>query len=148
MFSWLAKRMLTRNMARIREGDYGPTLRLDAKDVKFRFPGDSSWATELQGKDELERWLQRFVDVGLQIYPDEVVAQGPPWNTTICVRGTDHLDSPEGERVYENRYVIWGHMKWGLLKDYEVYEDTQKTLALDEYLRTRASQPVAATEPS
>jgi hypothetical protein len=50
-----------------------------------RFPGDSSWATELQGKHELERWLQRFVRVGLQIYPDEAVAKGPPWNTKVCV---------------------------------------------------------------
>ena len=117
MRSWIAKKVLSRNMARIRAGDTGPTLRLDARDVCFRFPGDSSWATELQGKDELSRWLDRFVDAGLQIYPDEVVVKGPPWNTTLCVRGTDHLDAPDGTRVYENRYVIWGHLRWGLLKD-------------------------------
>lgn len=134
MRSWLAKRILSRNMARLRAGDYRPLLRLYAKDVHFRFPGDSSWATELQGKAELERWLQRFVDVGLQIFPDEVVVKGPPWNMTLCVRGTDHLTTPEGERLYENRYVIWGHMSWGLVKEYEVYEDTQRTTALDEYL--------------
>jgi ketosteroid isomerase-like protein len=140
MLSWLAKRILSRNMARIRAGDYRPTLRLDAKDVRFRFPGDSSWSTELQGKDELERWLQRFVQAGIQIFPDEVVVKGPPWNTTLCVRGTDHLDTPEGERIYENRYVIWGRMSWGLLKEYEVYEDTQKSAALDEYLAGRERQ--------
>ena len=138
MRSWLAKKILARNMARIRAGDPGPSLRLDAKDIRFRFPGDSSWATELQGKDELARWLQKFVDAGLQIYADEVVVKGPPWNTTLCVRGTDHLDAPDGTRVYENRYVIWGHMKWGLLKDYEVYEDTTQTAALDGYLATRS----------
>ena len=124
-------------MTRIRAGDIEPTLRLDAKDVRFRFPGESSWATELQGKDELRRWLEKFVDAGLQIYPDEVVVKGWPWNTTLCVRGTDHLDAPDGARVYENRYVIWGHMKWGLLKDYEVYEDTTRTAALDDYLVER-----------
>jgi hypothetical protein len=56
-------------------------------------PGDSSWATEIEGKEK-----------------------------------------PAGERVYENRYVIWGHISWGLLRDYEVYEDTQKSKALDDYL--------------
>ena len=137
MRSWIAKKILSRNMTRIRAGDIEPTLRLDAKDVRFRFPGDSSWATELQGKDELRRWLEKFVDAGLQIYPDEVVVKGWPWNTTLCVRGTDHLDAPDGTRVYENRYVIWGHMKWGLLKDYEVYEDTTRTAALDDYLAER-----------
>jgi hypothetical protein len=110
MLSWLAKKMIARNMAKLREGDPGPTLRLDAQDIRFSFPGDSSWATELQGRDRLETWLQRFVDVGLQIYADEVVLKGFPWSQTICVRGHDHLDSPEGERVYENRYVIWGRI--------------------------------------
>lgn len=134
MLSWLAKRMISRNMAKAREGDIGPTLRMDAKDVRFRFPGNSSWATELEGKDKLEPWLQRFADVGIQIYPDEVILKGFPWKQTICIRGYDYLDSPAGERIYENRYVIWGRISWGLLREYEVYEDTQKAKALDEYL--------------
>jgi hypothetical protein len=134
MLSWLGKKLIAHNMAKAREGDIGPTLRMDAADVRFRFPGNSSWATELQGKDKLEEWLQRFADVGLQIYPDEVVLKGFPWKQTICVRGYDFLDSPDGERVYENRYVICGRISWGLLREYEVYEDTQKTEALDEYL--------------
>jgi len=57
-------------MARLREGDYRPLLRLDARDIRFRFPGDSSWATEIDNRDDLERWLQRFVATGLKIYPD------------------------------------------------------------------------------
>jgi hypothetical protein len=134
MLSWLAKRMIARNMARAREGDIEPTLKMDAEDVKFRFPGDSSWGTELEGKEKLELWLRRFADVGIQIFPDEVVLQGFPWKQTICIRGTDYLDAPDGERVYENRYVIWGRISWGLLREYEVYEDTQKSKALDDYL--------------
>jgi len=134
MLSWLAKKMIARNMARASAGDIGPTLKMDADDVRFRFPGDSSWATELQGKEQLEKWLRRFAATGLQISPDEVVLKGFPWKQTICIRGTDHLDTPEGKRVYENRYVIWGHLSWGLLRDYEVYEDTQKSKALDDYL--------------
>jgi ketosteroid isomerase-like protein len=134
MLSWLAKKMISRNMTQARAGDIGPTLRLDAEDVRFRFPGDSSWATELEGKAELEPWLRRFAEVGIQIYPDEVVLKGFPWNQTICIRGHDFLDSPEGERVYENRYVIWGRIAWGLLREYEVYEDTQKSKELDAYL--------------
>lgn len=30
--------------------------------------------------------------------------------------------------------MIWGHISWGLLRDYEVYEDTQKSKQLDENL--------------
>ncbi len=142
MRSWLAKQLLTRNLARLRRGDYGPLLRLDAPDVRFRFPGDSSWAAELLGRDALERWLQRFVESGIQIFADEVVVIGPPWRMTMCVRGTDHLDAPSGERVYENRYVIWGRLAWGRLTDYEVYEDTQRAAELDRWLQARGiAQP-------
>jgi hypothetical protein len=42
------------------------------------------------------------------------------------VRGTIHLKSPAGETAFENRYVIWGRMSWGLLHEYEVYEDTER----------------------
>jgi ketosteroid isomerase-like protein len=139
MLSWVAKQLMSWTMARSRAGDVGPTLRLEADDVRFRFPGDNSWGGEFVGKPQVERWLRRFARVGLQIYPDEVVLKGFPWNQTLCVRGHDSLRSPAGELVYENRYVIWGRMAWGKLKDYEVYEDTEKTKALDAYLE--ANEP-------
>ena len=134
MLSWLAKKVICRDLERVRAGDYRPLLRRDAADVRFRFPGDNSWATELQGKEELEKWLQRFVEVGIQIFADEVVATGPPWKMTVCIRGTDFLKSAQGETIYENRYVLWGHMAWGRLTDYEAYEDTQVSKKLDDYL--------------
>ena len=143
--SWLAKKALTHNLTRLNAGDIPPALRLDAKDVRFRFPGDSSWAAELQGKKALKAWLQRFVDSGLQIFADDVVAQGPPWNMKLCLRGHVYLESPEGAKVYENRYVICGRLAWGLLREYEVYEDTQKTKALDEYPAVTKRTPSLAT---
>ena len=60
---------------------------------------------------------------------------------TLCLRGHVFLPSPGGAPVYENRYVIWGRLAWGLLREYEVYEDTQKTAALDDRLGCRRSAP-------
>jgi ketosteroid isomerase-like protein len=137
MLSWLAKKLMAFNMARISAGDPKPALRMDAKDVTLRFPGTSSWSGEFAGKLQVATRLDRFVAVGLQIAPDEVVVKGFPWNQTICVRGRDHLRSSAGELVYENRYVIWGHLRWGLLRDYEVYEDTERANALDAWLAER-----------
>ena len=134
MLSWLAKQVLHRNLARLRAGDPRPVLRMDADDIRFRFPGDSSWATELRGKPAHAQWLRRFVDTGLQLYADEVVAAGPPWNTKLCVRGHVFLRGDAGTRVYENRYVIWGRLAWGKLSEYEVYEDTQATKKFDAWL--------------
>jgi hypothetical protein len=134
MLSWLAKKMIDRNMKSMRAGDVGPTLAMDADDVRFRFPGDSSFAPGAKDKRELEQWLSRFVSIGLQIYPDEVILKGFPWRQTICVRGHIHLEDAEKGRVYDNRYVIWGQIAWGKLREYEVYEDTEETRRLDEYL--------------
>jgi hypothetical protein len=134
MLSWLAGKMIARNMRAIRAGDTGPTVALYDDDVRFVFPGESSFAPGAGSKRELEAWLDRFVGLGLQIHPDEVVLKGFPWRQTICVRGHIHLDDPDDGRVYQNRYVIWGHISWGKMREYEVYEDTEETRRLDEWL--------------
>jgi ketosteroid isomerase-like protein len=134
MLSWLAKWLIAHDMKALRAGDVEPSLRLDAADVRFTFPGDSSFAPGARGKRELREWLERFAAVGLQIYPDEVVLKGFPWRQTVCVRGHIHLDRPGDGRVYDNRYVIWGRIAWGRMREYEVYEDTEETRRLDEYL--------------
>ena len=134
MQSWAAKRLISYLMQRLRAGDVRPILALDAPDVELTFPGDNSWSGVFHGKAEVRRWLERFVASGLQIYADEVVATGMPWNGAICIRGRDHLIGPGGGVVYRNRYVIWGRMSWGRVKRYEVYEDTCAADQLDAYL--------------
>lgn len=144
MLSWLAKRLISHNMARARAGDIEPTLRMDAAEVSFRFPGENSWAGEFRGRAQVRQWLQRFAAVGLQIFADEVAVTGWPWRSTVCIRGTDHLNDQSGEIVYENRYVIWGHLRWGKLTDYEVYEDTEKSRALDDWLAEHRPETIPA----
>jgi len=137
MLSWLGKKLITYTMNRLNAGDVRPTLLLESEDITLRFPGHSSWSGVYRGKQEVRGFLERFASVGLQIFPDEVVVKGFPWNQTVCICGRDHLRSPEGELVYDNRYVIWGHMRWGRLREYEVYEDTEQPLALDQWLTAR-----------
>src|SRR3954451_24053878 len=108
MLSWLAKRLLDRNLARLNAGDHGPLLRMDADDIRFRFPGDSSWAGEIHGKPALARWLQRFVDTGLQIFADEVAVGGRPWRMTLCIRGHDSPRLPPGGLGYHHQHVDRG----------------------------------------
>jgi ketosteroid isomerase-like protein len=135
MQSWLAKKLVRYTMRELNAGNVKPTLWLDARDVELSFPGESSFSGVIKGKREIRTWLERFVALGLQIFADEVVVGGWPWRTTICIRGTDQLDA-DGERVYANRYVIWGQLRWGRLKRYEVYEDTVAPVALDRWLAT------------
>jgi ketosteroid isomerase-like protein len=64
--SWLAMRVITRNLRALNQGDIRPTLRMDASDVHFRFPGTSSWATDVVGREKVEEWLKRMAATGLQ----------------------------------------------------------------------------------
>jgi ketosteroid isomerase-like protein len=136
-YSWAVRRALEQNLARLRAGDAGPLLRFYADDVRFTFPGDSSWAVQIASKRELEEWIARYLRAGLQLYPEQIVISGPPWRTTFCIRCHDHAMDRDGNVVYENRAVIWGRMSWGKVREYEVYEDTQKSAAFDEYLAER-----------
>ena len=63
----------------------------------------------------------------------------------MCIRGRSWYDSKQGERVYENRFVIWGKLRWGKLYDYEVYEDTQKAKALDGWLEHNEQRLVSVS---
>jgi hypothetical protein len=112
-----------------RHGDPRPAPMPDGRDIKLTFPGAHPWSDVYRGKAAHRRWIERFCRSGLQIFADEVVVKGFPWCTTICVRGHD-------------QYVIWARLRWGLLRDYEVYEDTQKVAALDEWM-ARTGHPAA-----
>ena len=116
MQSWLAKKLISFVMGRTRAGRRPPHAVPRRARRRAHLPGPQLLVRVFRGKAEVARWLRRFAAVGIQIFPDEVVAKGFPWSTTVCVRGHDYLRDAHGERVYENRYVIWGRMAWGRLK--------------------------------
>lgn len=144
MLSWLVKQLISWVMGRTRAGDIRPTLALDAPDMSFVFPGRNSWSGTYHGRDAHRRWLERLVRVGVKTDVEEVAAAGPPWKMTACIRGRSWWDSRSGERIYDNRYVIWAHLRWGRVQDYEVYEDTEKAQALDDYLEANEPALMAA----
>ena len=132
-----ARARLCRDLEGLSTADYESLLRSSSEDVRLRFPGDNKWAVDLCGKSELEPWLRSFIAIGLRVVVDEAIAKGPTWRRTIVVRGTTNLKSEAGDTVHANRFVVWVRAAWGLCTEYEVYEDTQRTVALDEYLAAR-----------
>lgn len=131
--------MIRRSVRSLNEGDIQPLLSGYADDVHFVFPGESSFAADIHRKRDLEAWLRRFVEVGLQIEPEEIVVAGwLPWSLTVCMKATDRALGPDGETVYENEGVILGKIAWGKISSYEVFLDTQKVAAFDEYLAAQS----------
>ncbi|HEX8857118.1 MAG TPA: nuclear transport factor 2 family protein [Thermoleophilaceae bacterium] len=133
-YAWLVRRLFMRNLRNLRAGNPEPLFKSYADDVRFVFPGDSSWGGEVRGREALEHWVRRFVRVGLQLEPQKILITGPPWKTTFCLLYTDELTTPSGERVYENRGAIYGTIRWGKITSYETAEDTHKVEAFDEWL--------------
>jgi ketosteroid isomerase-like protein len=74
----MVRSMLRRNLNRLRAGDVGPLFGTYAEDVRLVLSGQHSWAGDYRGKDEVERWMRRFVRAGIQLEPHEILVTGPP----------------------------------------------------------------------
>ena len=70
-----------------------PVLAMFADDATLRFPGDNTWSQQFRephsgrqavpthrGRDEIEAFLRRYVDHGIQMEIEEILVNGPPWN--------------------------------------------------------------------
>jgi len=140
MYTYIVKRIIRRALRHHQAGNVDALLKFYAADVTFVFPGKSSWAGEFHGQEAIASWLRRFHSAGLKLQVHEILAGGPPWNTTVCIRITDQAAGSNGGVVYENRAVLFGKVRWGKIVFYEVYEDTQKVAELDQYLARQKKQ--------
>ncbi len=137
MYKWAVRWMIRRNIQALRRGDLGPLLAGYADDAVLVFPGNTSWSGEHRGKGAIEAFLRRFLEVGIVGEAHEILVNGPPWRTTVCVLFSDRVLDPAGTVVYDNRAVLFGRMVWGRIVYHEDFEDTQKVEAFDRYLARR-----------
>ena len=133
VYAWAVRSMLHRNLRCLREGNFEPLFSTYADDIRFVFPGHSSWAGEFRGRKEVERWVRRVYQVGLRLEPHEIFVAGPPWDTTVGLRFTDRCTTPDGTIFYTNQGMFFGKIAWGKITYYEIHEDTEKVVVLDEY---------------
>ena len=94
MYKAAVRWLVRRNIRLMSEGNYQPTLAMFAPDATLAFPGDNSWARMYRephksqepfvthrGRAEIEAFLQRFVAQGIVMHVDDILVNGPPWNT-------------------------------------------------------------------
>ena len=143
MYKSAVRRSIRRNVVALARGDLKPLLSGYADNAVLVFPGNSSWGGEHRGKAAIEAFLRRFVEVGLVGEVEEILVNGPPWRTRVCVRFSDRVVDRTGEVVYENRAVLYGRITWGKIVYQEDYEDTHRVEALDQYL---AQGPASTTD--
>ena len=152
-----AVRMLIRRAIRaLNQGRYEPALAMFASDADLTFPGDNALARQHRtpqpgqaafpthrGQDEIEAFLKRYVDQGLQMEIEDILVNGPPWNTRAAVRAHLWIPDADGHEIYANRLVMMVQSAWGKIHSQEDYEDTERVAAF-----YTAHPEFAAPEPS
>ena len=144
MYKAAVRWMIRRNIGRLNAGEYAPALAMFAADATLAFPGDNSLAGEFRppqpgrdafvthaDRDEIERFLRRYVDTGMQMAVDDILVNGPPWNTRAAARVHHWVPGPDGHDLYNNRAVLFVHTRWGKILDQEDYEDTERVAAFE-----------------
>lgn len=147
MYKSAVRWMIRRNIAHLNAGDYRPSLAMFADDALFRFPGDNSWAAQFRpissarafepthkGKAEIEQFMQRFVENRLRLDIEDILVNGPPWNTRVAARAKVSAGDDT------NRAVLFVTARWGKLRTHEDFIDTERTNAFDRILAQEAGQ--------
>lgn len=144
MYKATVRALVRRGIRELNHGDPQPLLQMASPTATLRFPGDNSWARMFRpveksrgphdthrGIDECRGFAERFVQEGLQLEVEDILVNGPPWNTRVAVRAHDFLPGDGGRDEYSNRVVAFLELRWGKLVCWEDYEDTERIAAWD-----------------
>ena len=146
MYKASIRALMRHSIKRLNQGDYSLMLRLAHRDFELAFPGDNSWATMFRaqqrsrhrhvthrGVDEATAFAERFVRERIQFVVEDIVINGPPWNTRIVVRAHNFIPATDGASdEYCNRAVLFLEVRWGRLIRWEDYEDSERVAAWDK----------------
>lgn len=150
MYKAAARWMIRRTISSVNDGDLRLALAMFADDAVLSFPGDNTWANQHRptklgrdafgthrGKVEIEAFMQRYVQHSLHMVVDDILVNGPPWNTRVAARVHHWAQDPDGTDAYTNRAVLFVTIRWGKIRSQEDYEDTERVAAYDKVLASR-----------
>jgi ketosteroid isomerase-like protein len=139
------RKLVRHGVAKLNAGDPDFLLSLAAPDIELAFAGDNSWSAmhrpvekgrtafvTHRGIDEARSFAERFVAEGIRFEIEEILVNGPPWNTRVAIRAHDYVVGPDGRDSYNNRFVDFIQIRWGRMHRFEVYEDTERVALWDE----------------
>jgi hypothetical protein len=152
MYKTSVRALMRYAINQLNQGDASMMLRFAAPDAFIAFPGDNSWATMFRpankgrnqhpthrGLDECGAFADRFTDQGIQFDIEDILVNGPPWNTRVALRvvsykagsGESGAEGNAGVDDYNNRAIALLELRWGRLVAWEDYEDTERVAEWD-----------------
>jgi ketosteroid isomerase-like protein len=158
MYKSAVRALIRHSISKLNQGDPSLLLRMAAPDVELAFPGDNSWAAMHRpvdkgrqrhvthsGVDECAAFARRFVEEGIQFEIEDILVNGPPWNLRIALRAHNFIPVAGQSDAYNNRAVAFMEIRWGRLKRWEDYEDTQRVAAWDTARREAGVTPASTS---
>jgi ketosteroid isomerase-like protein len=131
MYRWTVARLVRFAYRRAIAGDDSFMMKMTSRDVAFNFPGESSFAASLVGRDALRKWLDRFVALEPDFEIRDVVVSGPPWDLAVAARFCDAIGDD-----YRNEGVEWIAVRWGRIRSVDVFLDTGRIEAWESRQQT------------
>ena len=109
LYKATVRALMRYGVTKLNEGDAALFLKLARPDAVIAFPGDNSWATMYRpvtkdrdqhathrGIDECKGFTDRFIAEQVQFEIEDILVNGPPWNTRVCLLYTS--PSPRDQR--------------------------------------------------
>ncbi|MDQ6615020.1 MAG: nuclear transport factor 2 family protein [Actinomycetota bacterium] len=144
MYKTAVRMLIRRNIRALNAGRCSQAVAMFAHDATLTFPGDNTWSRQHrppqrgraafpthQGRDEIEAFLRRYVDRHIHMEIEDILVNGPPWNTRAAIRVHHWIPGPDGNDRYSNRAVLMVRTSWGKIRSQEDYEDTERVSAFD-----------------
>jgi ketosteroid isomerase-like protein len=143
MYKAIVRAIVRHSITKLNQGDPTMLLKMATPSVELAFPGDNTWARMFRpvekgrkrhsthrGIEECRAFAQRFVDEGIQFEIEDILVNGPPWNTRIGLRAQSFIPGQSGD-TYNNRALAVLELRWGRLVRWEDYEDSERVAAWD-----------------
>jgi ketosteroid isomerase-like protein len=132
MYKTIVRAKLRRLFAGASAGHWQPIVDGFAADFSYRFAGNTPLGGTRHTRQAMQAWWTRLLTLfpGAQFLPQQILVQGPPWNTTVMtyMLFRAHLPPVQGAapQPYENEVMQLMHLRWGRITSIVTLEDTQR----------------------
>jgi ketosteroid isomerase-like protein len=126
MYHAIARRRAAAVFDLLGESEWEKVVDQLADDVCHTFPGRHPLGGTRHSRDGVRRWFERLERLfpGHTFRVQRVVSRGWPWDTWIAVQWSAAL-RPAAGRPYANHGSHWIQIRWGKVKSFHGYLDTQ-----------------------
>ena len=145
MYKATVRWMIRHTIQSLNEGDYGPALGMFADDATLAFPGDNTWANQFRAyrsraathssptgaEPSSRRSCSATSRTGIQMEVEDILVNGPPWNTRAAARVHHWVTGRRWRRHLREPRGAVRHTRVGKDPRQEDYEDTTRVAAFD-----------------